>query len=417
MTQLKAELQYTGAIQVAAFSPKALLQQLQMDIPETADKQVLQKLAMNFDLQGTKSSVALDNLKITLDDTQINGYTHISQFKNPEIVFNLAIDDIDIDRYSEPKKEKDVQPSSSTAAKVSKVTTLIPVETVRALNLSGDLSIGKLKVAQLKMAGVSFNLQAKQGILRTKQSIKQLYNGSYKGQMTLNAKAKTPTLAFNEEIAGVQVEPLLKDLQPDSAAKLKGTANITAKLNARGNTIPAIKSTLGGKLNFAVHKGAIREFNLQKIIDIGRQAIKGKEMKESYANEQTLFSIIQGTATIQRGLVNNPDFLADSSTVEVKGGGTVNLVNDALNYQVVAKMKRSADKKANRVVDRPIAINVNGTLSEPVYKVDLTSIESMMTEKEKENVDKFINKREKDIDKALGKGTGKAVNELLKGFF
>ncbi|NOQ14961.1 MAG: AsmA family protein [Methyloprofundus sp.] len=416
-TQLNTELQYTGAIQLAEFSPKALLQQLQMDIPETTDKQVLQKLAMNFDLQGTKNSVALDNLKITLDDTKINGYTHITQFKNPEIVFNLAIDDINIDRYSAPKKEKEAKTPSSTATKVTTVTTLIPVETVRKLNLSGDLSIAKLKVAQLKMAGVSFNLQAKQGILRTKQSIKQLYNGSYKGQMTLNAKSNTPTLAFNETMAGVQIEPLLKDLQPDSAAKLKGTANITAKLNARGNTVPAIKSTLGGKLNFALHEGAIREFNLQKIIDIGRQAIKGKEMKESYANEQTLFSIIQGTATIQQGLVNNPDFLAESPTVEVKGSGTANLVNDALNYQMVAKIKRSADKKANRVVDRPIAINVNGTLSEPLYKVDLTALESMLTEKEKEKVDKFMDKREKDIDKALGKGSGKAVNELLKSFF
>ena len=408
-TQLSTDLQYTGAIQLATFSPKALLQQLQMNVPETADKHVLQKLAMNFDLQGSKDSVALDKLKITLDDTQINGYIHIKQFKNPAIVFNLAIDDIDIDRYSAPKQAPVATPATAVAA----VTTLIPVETLRALNLSGDLSIGKLKVAQLKMADVNLNLQAKQGILQTKQSIKKLYTGSYKGQMTINAKSKTPTLSLNEKIAGVQIEPLLKDLQPDTVAKLKGTANIAAKLNAKGNTLPAIKSTLGGKLNFSLHKGAIREFNLQKMIDLGKLAIKGKEMKESYANEQTLFSVIQGTATIKRGIVYNPDFLAESSTVEVKGGGTVNLLNEALNYDVVAKAK----KGGKNITDRPIAIKVQGTLSEPVYTVDLTSVKAMLTEKEKQKVDKFVNKREKDIDKALGKGTGKAVNKLLKGFF
>ena len=408
-TQLKTDLQYTGAIQIAAFSPKALLQQLQIDVPETADKQVLQKLAINFDLQGTKDSVALDNLNLVLDDTQINGFIHISQFNNPAINFNLVIDDIDIDRYSAPKQTSVSTPATAVAA----VTTLIPIETVRALNLSGDLSISKLKVAQLNMADVSFNLQAKQGILRTKQSIKQLYNGSYKGQMTINAKSKTPALALNEKISGVQIGPLLKDLQPDSAAKIKGTANITAKLNANGNTLPAIKSTLGGKLSFSLHKGAIRDFNLQKIIDTSKLAITGKEMKKNYANEQTLFSIIQGTATIKRGVINNPDFLAKSSTVEVKGGGTANLVNESLDYNVVAKAK----KGGKNITDRPIAIKVQGTLSEPVYTVDLTSIESMMTEKEKKKVDKFINKREKDIDKALGKGAGKTVNKLLKGFF
>lgn len=414
VTQLSTEPQYAGSIQVPAFSPKVLLQQLQIKAPETTDKQVLQKLSMNFDLQGTKNSVALDNLTITLDDTQITGYTHIKQFKNPAIVFDLSIDEIDVDRYSAPKKEHATPAHTSTpATTVTKVTTLIPVETLRVLNLSGDLNIGKLKVAQLQMAGVSLNLQAKQGILRTKQSIKQLYKGSYKGQMTINAKSKTPALAFNEKMTAVQLEPLLKDLQPGSEVKLKGTANIAAKLNARGNTIPAIKSSLGGKLSFSLHKGAIREFNLQKIIDLGKLAIKGKEMKKSYANEQTLFSIIQGTATVQRGIINNPDFLAESSTVEVKGEGTANLVNEALDYNVVAKAK----KGGKNIADRPVAIKVQGTFSEPVYKVDLTSIKSMLTEKEKKKVDKFMHKREKDIDKALGKGTGKAVNELLKSFF
>lgn len=417
-TQLNTDLQYTGAIQVAEFSPRELLQQLQMEVPETTDTQVLQKLAINFALQGSKDSVALSNLKIVLDDTQILGDISIKQFKKPAITFKLNIDDIDVDRYSAPKKENVAQePASTPAATVSKVTTLIPIETIRALNLSGDLNIGKLKAAQLKMSDVSLKLQAKHGILRTRQNIKHLYQGSYRGKITINAKSKTPSLSFDEKITAVQLEPLLNDLQPGSAAKLKGTANIAAKLNAHGNTVPAIKSTLGGKLNFSLHKGAIREFNLQKIIDLGKLALKGKEMKKNYANEQTLFSVIKGTATIKQGIINNPDFLAESSTLEVKGGGTANLVNDALSYEVIAKVKQGANKKPSRIVDRPIAISVRGTLSEPTYQVDLSSIKSMMTEEEKKKVDKFIDKREKDIDKALGKGTGKAVNKLLKSLF
>ncbi len=417
-SQLDTDIQYTGAIQIKTFNPKELLQKMQMDVPETTDQQVLNKLAISFDMQGTKDSIALDALKITLDDTQISGYTHIMHFKNPAITFNIHIDDIDVDRYSAPKKET-VQktPASAPAEAINTVTTLIPVETIRALNLSGDLSIAKLKVAQLKMADVSLNLQAKQGILRTKHTIKQLYKGSYKGQISINAKSKTPTLAFNEKISNVLIEPLLKNLQPGADVKLTGVANISAKLNARGNSIDAIKSTLGGSLSFALYKGTVRDFNLQKIIDLGRLAIKGKEMKKNYANEQTVFSLIQGTATVKQGIINNPDFLAESSTVEIKGGGTANLVTDELKYRVVAKMKKSANKNLNKAANRPVAIKVGGTLSEPSYTVDLTAIESMLTKKEKQKVDKFINKREKDIDKALGEGTGKAVNKLLRSFF
>ena len=287
------------------------------------------------------------------------------------------------------------------------------MDTLRTLNINGDLKIAKLKVAQLNMRRVGLNLRAKQGILKTRQTINQLYQGRYKGQITINAKGKSPAISINGKVSNVQLEPLLTDLQPNSKAKLKGLANIAAKLKTTGNTIPAIKSTLGGKLNFSLNKGAVRGFNLQKIIDMGRLVTQGKQMQQSYADEQTLFTIIKGSATVKKGLINNPDFLAESSTIEVKGGGTANLVNEALDYKVIAKAK----KGGKNITNRPVAIKVQGTFSKPSYAVDLTSIQEMMTDEEKQKVNKFIDKREKEIDKALGEGTGKAVNKLLKGLF
>lgn len=403
VTQLKSDLQYAGPIQIAPFNPKALLAKLQMDVPETTDPQVLKQLAMRFKLQGTADSIALENLQLALDNTKISGYTRINQFKNPAIAFKLAIDDIDVDRYTAPKKASGATPVATPAAATAAATTLIPMDTIRALNVNGDLSIGKLKVAQLKMAGVNLNVQAKQGIVKTRQSIKQLYSGNYQGRITVNAKPSIPVISLNEKIANVQIEPLLKDLQPEQQAKAKGTANIAANLKTTGNTVEALKSTLGGNLSFSLQKGAIKGFNIQKMIDIGRLASKGKEMQQNYANEQTVFSVIKGTAAINKGLINNPDFLAESSTIEIKGGGTANLVNEALDYKVVAKIK----KAGGSIKDRPVAINLSGTFTEPAYTLDLMS---MISEREQQKIDKVI-------DKHLGEGAGKAVNDLLKSFF
>lgn len=416
-SKLNTDLQYTGALQIAPFSPKKLMQQLAMDVPEAMDKQVLQQFSMGFDLQGSADSVALKNLKIILDDTNINGSVSVRQFNQPAITFQLAVDNIDVDRYTAPKQKSSstkTSPAVKSKARTTE-TTLLPMDTLRTLDINGDLKIARLKAAQLNMAGVSLNLQAKQGILKTQQTIDQLYQGNYKGQISVNAQGKTPVISLNEKITNVQLEPLLTDLQPNSKAKIKGLANIAAKLKTRGNTIAAIKSALGGTLNFSLDKGAVRGFNLQKIIDLGRLAAQGKQMRQSYADEQTLFTVIKGSATIKKGIINNPDFLAESSTLEVKGGGTANLVNEALDYRVVAKVKRGGKNIANR----PVVIKVGGTFSDPSYAVavDLTAINEMMTDEEKQKVNKFIDKREKEIDKALGEGTGKAVNKLLKGFF
>ncbi|GFO72182.1 AsmA protein [Bathymodiolus japonicus methanotrophic gill symbiont] len=414
-SKLNTDLQYTGAIQIAPFSPKKLMQQLAIDVPETSDKQVLQQFAMGFDLQGSADSVVLESLKIILDDTNIKGSVSVRQFNQPAITFQLAVDNIDVDRYSAPKQKSSPAKTSPAVKRKAHATEtdLLPMDTLRTLDINGDLKIARLKAAQLNMAGVSLNLQARQGILKTRQTIDQLYQGNYKGQITINAKGKMPVISLNEKIANVQLEPLLTDLQPNSKAKIKGLANIAAKLRTTGNTMPAIKSALGGTLNFSLDKGAVRGFNLQKIIDLGRLAAQGKKMRQSYADEQTLFTVIKGSATIKKGIINNPDFLAESSTIEVKGGGTANLVNEALDYRVVAKAKKGGKNIANR----PVAIKVGGTFSEPNYVVDLTAINEMMTDEEKQKVNKFIDKREKEIDKALGEGTGKAVNKLLKGFF
>ena len=417
-TQLKTYPRYTGAIQIAEFSPKSLMQQLAMSMPETKDKQVLQKLVMSFDLHGTMNSVALENLIMTLDDTQINGYMRVEQFDQPVITYQLAVDNIDIDRYGASKAKQEKKPAQATVAKAKPVVaedTLIPVETLRTLNINGDLKIAKLNVAKLKMAGVSLNIQAKQGILKTRHSITQFYQGQYKGQITIDATGKIPGISLNEKITDVQLGPLLSNLQPDSKAKLTGKVNIVANLNTTGNTMKAIKSGLAGRLIFSIKKGAVRGFNIQEIIDIGKLVVKGKEMQKSYENEQSLFSIIKGTATVKKGIINNPDFLAESSTVEIKGRGTANLNNEALDYNVVAKLKKGGKNVANR----PVAMHVQGTFSKPIlsYPKDLKSIESMMTEEEKQKVNKFISKQEKEIDKALGEGTGKAVNKLFKSFF
>ncbi len=406
VTQFKTDLQYVGSIKIAQFSPKKVMQHLKMSVPETTDVSVLQKMLINFDLKGSKDTVALDNLDIVLDDTHINGRTQVEHFAKPAIAFNLTIDDIDIDRYTAPKNKqvKSVPVTPTTA--VATVSTLLPIKTLRALNLSGNLRIDKLKVAQLKMSGININIQAKNGLLKTKQVIKQLYSGSYTGATLINVQRKIPVISLNERLKNVQLEPLLTDMKPNAPAKVTGAANIVAKLSMRGNTVPAVKSTLGGNLSFSVKHGAVRGFNVQKMIDLGKTLSSGKKMKASYTNEQTLFSTLQGTATIRNGLVNNPDFLLESSTVEVKGGGTANLVNDALKYKVKAKLKTSANSKSI-VKGRTVTINVGGSLTKPTYRVDIMSL---ITEQEQQ-------KLEKVIDKSLGKGAGKAVNQLLKSFF
>jgi AsmA protein len=97
---------------------------------------------MQFNMQGTTDSIALENLVISLDDTLIKGFTRVKQFKNPAIAFNLAIDTIDVDRYTAPKQAGTAPASGATpATAVAAATTLIPMETIRGLNITGMIPL------------------------------------------------------------------------------------------------------------------------------------------------------------------------------------------------------------------------------------------------------------------------------------
>jgi len=359
------------------------------------DVQLLSQIAIDL----KQESVVLESLKIAFDATTIDGFLRIKQFSKPALAFNLAINEIDVDRYTAADKAQ-TKVVASPAAAVAATTTLIPVKTIRDLNLNGDVSIGKLQASGVTLGDITLNIQAKDGVLRTKQAIKQLYDGQYSGQLTLNAKSRTPKIALNEKVTNVQIGRLLKDFKPDQPAKLTGAINLAAKLNTRGNIVPQFKSNLAGNLSFSVNNGAIQGVNFQQMIDMGKM-FNGKTMKDKYAKEQTIFSAIKGTGTVRRGVITNPDFLMKSAQLVVNGSGTVNLVNEALNY----KVKATATNKATK--DRPVGIKVAGTMSEPTYNVDVLS---MINETEKKKMNKAL-------DKALGEGGGKAVNKLLESFF
>jgi len=221
---------------------------------------------------------------------------------------------------------------------------------------------------------------------------------------------KTPSLALNEKLSKVQIEPLLKDMQGE--ARMTGEVNAKAQIQGRGNTEAALKSTLNGNIDFHFKEGVIRGFNLQKMIDNGKALIEGQPLPTENKNDQTVFSSITGTAQIKNGLVNNNDLYADASKLKVKGKGTANLVSEKLDYTVNAKLlkRKATETEPEKIKGIPIIVDIGGTFSKPSYKLNLAL---MLAEKNKEKINKEKDKLLESVDKKLGKDVG----DLLRGLF
>lgn len=402
-TSIKDKPSFQGPVSIAPFSPVKVMQQLAVPLPAMQDANALSKLAINFDLAATADSANLQNLAITLDDSQIKGTVGIKDFAQPAVSFNLDIDALDADRYL-PPADKSSKPIASPAILLAGGFSVLPVETLRKLNAEGLVSLGKLKANGLSMQDIHLNLSTKNGVITTQQSVKQFYQGSYTGNLNMDTQGKKSTLAVNEKIDHVQIEPLLKDYKGE--ARISGIVDASAQLQGQGSNTEELKATLNGRLSFLFKDGVVKGFNLQKIIDEGKALIKEPALPKDYKNDQTLFSEMSGTATITNGLIQNNDLVAKSSKLRVDGKGNLNLNSEALDYKADAKLL-DADAAATEPEQAKgaMTINIAGTLSNPSYTIDIASL---LTDKNKAKIDKLINK----LDKKLGPGLG----NLLKGF-
>jgi len=416
-TQIKDSPVFKGPIKIAEFNLAKLMKSMAMPLPEMQASDALTKVSLAFDLSATKSSAEIKQLKIALDNTSIKGSANVVNFSQPKVAFNINIDEIDVDRYLAPIKKdvpkkgvsnKVITPASAAVAGAS----LFPVETLRALNAKGQLSIDQLKINQLNMQGLSLNLNAKNGLINTQQKVKQLYQGNYTGNTSINVKNKTPAIALDEKLNNVNIEPLLKDMNGEN--KMSGVVNASAKINGRGNSTAAIKSSLNGNINFNFKDGVIKGFNLQKIIDSGKSLLEGTPLPTENKQDQTVFSIIKGTAKIKNGLLSNNDLYAEASKLRVNGKGSANIANEKLDYKVNAKLLRrlATETEPEKINGVPLVINVGGSFSKPTYTLDIAA---MLVGKNRAKIDKKIDKvvEKLKLDEKLGPG----INNLIKGLF
>ncbi|MFU8788595.1 MAG: AsmA family protein [Methylobacter sp.] len=398
---IKDKPAFQGVVSLAPLNPSQIMQELGIKRPAMHDKQALSKLAATFDVAATAESVEMQNLLMTLDDSQIKGSLSVADFAQPALRFSLAIDTLDLDRYLSPSN-KTSKPIATPAVLLAAGFSALPVEMVRKLNAEGAVTLGKLKIKDLTLQEVQIKLNAKNGVVTSQQAIEQFYQGHYSGSLDLDRRGDKTALAVNEKMEQVQLEPLLKDYR--GKAWMSGIMDASVQLQGQGHKTDELKASAKGQLNFLIKDSVIKNFNLQKLIDEGKDKLKGTELQADYKHDQTLFSAMGGSATIANGILQNDDFVGKSAKLRVDGKGSVNLNSDALDYKVNAHLLNVGAAEAE-AVKGSVVIHVAGTLGKPIYRIDIASL---LTDKNKAKIDKVIDKIEKKV--------GVDVGDLLKHF-
>ncbi|HSW52619.1 MAG TPA: AsmA family protein [Sulfuricaulis sp.] len=340
------------------------------------------KSRIKLDLE--KQSLDITNLALGVDDSRLTGTLALKNFDKPAYRFDLALDQIDLDRYlPAPATADSAKPAAATPAEPVE----IPLSLLRSLDLQGKLGIGKLKAMNLHSTDVTVQVGAKNGLITLGPNQAKLYGGSYAGRTALDVRGQTPLLTIDESVSAIDLAPALKDaLQFD---KFTGTANLGAKVTAQGLDAGRIMETLNGTASFSVQKGAVKGMDLRKMIDTIKTAQRDNllqkltELKPQPADE-THFTQLSGTARITNGVVQNDDLKVQSpDLVNVSGNGTADLPRQLLDYRVT-------------VGEYPIVIS--GPFSSPKFRVDTSALlKGKVEEKKTEVKEKLEQKLEQKL--------------------
>lgn len=418
------ESSFTGRLAVAEFVPRRVLQELEIELPETTDPTVLGKAVLETEFSATTSAAELNDLMLRLDDSTLTGTLAVRDFAKQALRFDLDLDQIDLDRYLPPPEEEPTRASAGFGLISSAVAAeppaaddgpLIPVDLIRGLDVEGELRIAELKAYNLRSEQVRMVVSAKNGSVRVHPSQAQLYGGSYSGDVRIDARGKQPLISMNETLEGVQAQPLLKDAADTDL--LSGTAKVTAQLAGTATTMEQLRRSLNGTIAMAFTDGSIKGVNIPNLIRKANATIRGQPAPPEEP-EQTDFTQLTATAAVRNGVADNRDLQLQSPLLRVTGAGTANLVEETVDYTLKAVIVASLEGQGGAALESlkgvPIPVRIEGPFAEPGFKVDLAQV---LTEQQKQRLEQEVEEKKEEVREEVEEKLKDRLGDQFKGLF
>lgn len=387
-----------GQFQTNTFNLKKVLKMLGIKPPTTSNPSALSQVQAQFSLNADTENAELQQLKLKLDKSSITGKFAVKNFSAPSIQPELKIDHINIDDYLAPTHDK--QPAAQASVQTNQSQELLPLETLRGLDIKGGISIGSMLINQLSLSKINSRIKAKQGLINIDPANASLYKGKYKGKITLDARQATPSMKMHHELIGLRSEGLLFDLFADKY--ISGDTKLITDFNSKGNTITSLLQNLNGTTSIAFKDGTIRDSKLADKVSLAIEAFEKKEIKGD--KSVVTFTGLSGDWKTTNGVFKTDNLSLKSPYLNISGTGTADVAKQELDIKLQIGPKT---KKGNKVLFAPL--HIYGSFSNPKFRLDLKDLLKSLAQ---QDLDELKRKAKKKLEQA--KKEAKAKLEQAK---
>ena len=336
---------------------------------------------LNVGIKADGQKLALQGLDVKLDDSRIHGNVSVSQFNKPLYTFDLNIDKLDLNRYLPQQTQTATSENKPAAKTASTEEQPLDLSALKALNAQGNIRIGWLKYGKTEAKNLNIGLKAQDGVASLDPLNVDVYQGTVRGGVKVDARA-TPAIAIKQNLQNIAVGPLLVDTINNDM--LSGTGNVNLDVTAQGNTVTALKKSLGGSVDLRMADGAVKGFDLAGTIRDAKgklNLLKGQANTAADQTKKTDFSELTATFNIKNGVAHNEDLAMKAPIFRLPKGeskGDIDIGKEQINYlakpTLVNTLKGQGGKEAEQLSGVGVPVKVTGTFAAPKFGIDMAAL-------------------------------------------
>jgi AsmA protein len=379
--------------------------------PELPQKTLTVPITGSAQADFGKETVRAD-LAVKLDDSNIRAKLGLESFAPAAYSFDVDIDRLNVDRYLPPRQEAKGGGAGGGGARAGKsaaTDTPVDLSALKGLNARGRLHVGQLQVQGLKLAEVKTDVRAARGRAELGPHSAKLYQGSIAGALALDGN--TNGVSLKDKLTGISIGPLIRDVAQRDV--IEGRGNVALDVRAVGASVNAMKKSLAGNAQVALHDGAIKGFNLGEALRKA-ESLTGSKAAQSQAtdqSQQTDFSEMTASFVIRNGVAHNDDLSAKAPLFRVSGAGDIDIGKSRIEYRakasVVGTAKGQGGRERSELRGLTVPVRLTGPFDAMRYEVDYGAVAAEAVKSQ----------AAKKIEERLGGKAGGGIEDKLRGLF
>ena len=348
-------------------------------------------LIKNSDIRFSQNSASLQNIGITLGQTNAGGTVTLKNFEAPQVQFALNANKVNVAELQQIFAATPAQPAKRAGfwrlLPDANAQTKAEPSMLNKMTGGGTVTIGVIQYDDLLLNNVHSNVALDHGLIKMNPVTADIYNGKENGNITIDMRPAQPVYAVNLKTEKVDANKLISSVS-DVKQTIYGmlASNVNASFSSSSSS--NIARSLNGNMAIDLTNGKLMNLDL-----LHELASVGKFVGNGFGPPKGFTDLVQltGNFDVKNGLAqtNNLKAVIDGGTLAA--AGLVNLADQSLNLHVTAVLNKALSQQvggtqiggfmntalSNNQGELVLPVIVTGTFQHPQVAPDVQQIAKM----------------------------------------